>query len=145
MRSSMRAMAVTGAVTGLMLAGGAMAQANSADEAQSQDTRSVAATAPGGTSTVGAKDVQASKVWKNVWHTAPSYYGGDGGRTGGKLNKGNNYFYCQGKGQNHSFKGYKNNWWLKTDDDSGNKNVWVSAVYVSGGSNFSPIPGVPYC
>jgi hypothetical protein len=85
------------------------------------------------------------KVYKNVWHTAPSYYGGSGGRTGGYVYAGRNYFYCQGVGNEYSALGYHNNWWLYTDDDSGHRNVWVNAVYVSGGGNDQPIPGVPRC
>ena len=86
-----------------------------------------------------------AKVYKNVWHTAPSYYGGSGGRTGGYLYAGRNYFYCQAVGDEYSALGYHNNWWLYTDDDSGHRNVWVNAVYVSGGGNDQPIPGVPRC
>jgi hypothetical protein len=85
------------------------------------------------------------KVYKNVWHTAPSYYSGLAGRTGGYLYAGRNYFYCQDVGQQHRALGYYNNWWLYTDDDSGHRNVWVSAVYVSGGGNNQPIPGVRRC
>lgn len=86
-----------------------------------------------------------AKVYKNVWHTAPSYYSGLGGRTGGYLYAGRNYFYCQGVGNEYSALGYHNKWWLYTDDDSGHRNVWVNAVYVSGGGNDQPIPGVPRC
>ena len=86
-----------------------------------------------------------AKVYKNVWHTAPSYYGGLAGRTGGYLYAGRNYFYCQAVGQEYSALGYHNNWWLYTDDDSGHRNVWVNAVYVSGGGNDQPIPGVRRC
>lgn len=30
-----------------------------------------------------------------------------------------------------SYKGYKNRSWLKTDDDSGNADVWVNALFIS--------------
>ncbi|UIJ34489.1 hypothetical protein [Allobranchiibius sp. GilTou73] len=43
------------------------------------------------------------------------------------------------------FDGYRNNWWLKTDDDSGNANVWVNATHVSGGANDARIPGLRTC
>lgn len=86
-----------------------------------------------------------AKVYKNVWHTAPSYYGGSGGRTGGYLYAGRNYFYCQAVGEEYSALGYHNKWWLYTDDDNGHRNVWVNAVYVSGGGNDQPIPGVGRC
>jgi hypothetical protein len=55
------------------------------------------------------------------------------------------YFYCQQPGQAYSDHGYTNNWWLRTDDDAHNKNVWLNAVYISSGKNNQPIPGVPRC
>lgn len=140
MRTSIKAMAVTAAATGVMAVGGATAQADNPDL-----NPAAPAGPPGSSSTSVLNSAQASAVWKNVWHSAPSYYGGDGGMTGGELNAGSNYFYCQGQGMDYSFDGYVNDWWLKTDDDSGNSNVWVSAVYVSGGDDWEPIPGVPYC
>ncbi len=101
------------------------------------------------------------KVYKNVWKNSFSYTDMWGPGSGapskwygikqvGNLWKGSNYFYCQmqsdvtrtasdGRGT------YINNWWLLTDDDSGNRNVWVNAVNVSGGGNYERIPGVPYC
>ncbi|MFI6080745.1 hypothetical protein ACIBBB_07180 [Streptomyces sp. NPDC051217] len=36
-------------------------------------------------------------------------------------------------------------WWAKTDDDSGDTNVFVSDVYISGGDNVQPLPGLPVC
>ena len=89
-------------------------------------------------------DVQASKVTKHVWRNAPSYHPGDGGRAG-TLFAGNNYFYCQSKAYTYEYGEYKNNWWLLTDDDKGNTDVWVPAVFISGGDNFEPIAGVPKC
>lgn len=91
-------------------------------------------------------DVRASKVTKHVWRKAPSYVRFPGLDTKvGSMSAGNNYFYCQSEGRTHSFGQYENNWWLKTDDDEGNANVWVPAVYISDGSNYEPIPGVPPC
>lgn len=88
-------------------------------------------------------DVDASAVTKHTWRDAPSFFW-TSGRVG-TLYAGNNYFYCQQKGSTHTVGEYKNNWWLKTDDDTGNANVWVNAVNVSGGANFEPIAGVPKC
>lgn len=85
------------------------------------------------------------KYYENVWKQAPSYRSASTASRAGHLNKGRNYFYCQAKGQEISAEGYHNDWWLKTDDDSGNANVWVNAVYVSSGSNDGRIPGVPDC
>ncbi|NYJ74101.1 NlpC/P60 family protein [Allobranchiibius huperziae] len=85
------------------------------------------------------------KVYKNVWAQAPSYTKASGGRKVGVLHTGRNYFYCQSKGSEVHFDGYRNNWWLKTDDDSGNANVWVNATHVSGGANDARIPGLRTC
>ncbi|HLS13310.1 MAG TPA: hypothetical protein VK095_02235 [Beutenbergiaceae bacterium] len=92
--------------------------------------------------TAMSQDVEASKVYKHVWTDAPSYFNTP---TGGFLYAGTNYFYCQAQGSSYSAHGYSNDWWLKTDDDHGNTNVWVSAVYISGGADYEPIAGVPEC
>ncbi|KNX37550.1 hypothetical protein [Luteipulveratus halotolerans] len=108
--------------------------------------------APNGTRVTSAPrttagGVHTNVVWKNVWTAAPSYWNWDVPWTGNYLNAGSNYFYCQMQGPNYHLGStpYDNNWWLKTDDDAGNRGVWVSAVHVSGGGNWEPIPGVPYC
>ncbi|MEV0600248.1 caspase family protein [Streptomyces sp. NPDC050315] len=46
----------------------------------------------------------------------------------GTLNAGGNYFYCKEKGESYKDLGRSTNWWLRTDDDEGNRNVYVSAV-----------------
>jgi hypothetical protein len=102
-----------------------------------------------------------SKVYKNVWKPSSSFTNKFGPGAGapstfhgiywaGQLGSGSNYFYCQVKTDmvriaSDSKGFYLNNWWLLTDDDSGNKNVWVNAVNVSGGGNYQRIPGVPIC
>lgn len=78
-----------------------------------------------------------------VWKTAPSYFAGD--VRAGTLNAGTNYFYCQALGSEVVDGPYRNDWWAKTDDDSGNKGVWVNVVYLSGGDNDQPVPGLPAC
>jgi hypothetical protein len=40
---------------------------------------------------------------------------------------------------------WTNVWWVKTDDDSGNTGVFVSGVYIKGGDNDEPVPGLPAC
>lgn len=83
---------------------------------------------------------------KNVWRNAPSFVlFPDRAERAGTLFAGRNYFYCQSKGPTQSVGEHKNNWWLLTDDDKGNDNVWVNAVYISGGDNFERIAGVPKC
>ncbi|MFE1171958.1 hypothetical protein [Streptomyces sp. NPDC058773] len=38
-----------------------------------------------------------------------------------------------------------NVWCAKTDDDSGNSGVYISAVYLKGGANDQPVPGLRTC
>ncbi|MCK8437397.1 protein kinase [Streptomyces sp. D2-8] len=79
-----------------------------------------------------------------VWKTADSYTAS--GTKAGILNAGTNYFYCQQNlGRRETSGEWTNVWWAKTDDDSGNTNVYVSDVYIKGGDNDAPVPGLPLC
>ncbi|MFI1412492.1 serine/threonine-protein kinase [Streptomyces sp. NPDC020707] len=79
-----------------------------------------------------------------VWKTATSYTAA--GARAGTLNAGTNYFYCQQNlGRRETSGRWTNTWWAKTDDDSGNTGVYVSDVYLQGGDNDSPVPGLPVC
>jgi serine/threonine protein kinase len=79
-----------------------------------------------------------------VWKTAKSYTAS--GTEAGILNAGTNYFYCQQNlGRRETDGRWTNIWWAKTDDDSGNTDVWVSDVYIKGGDNDAPVPGLPVC
>lgn len=130
--------AILGAAAALATGGLVFTSAASAPAAEVEEP-------PVGT-TATSEDVEASKVYKNVWTNAPSYYSSFlPVATGGTLFAGSNYFYCQTEGRSYSDNGYSNDWWLKTDDDSGNSNVWVNAVYISGGDDYEPISGVPRC
>ncbi|MFF8935555.1 protein kinase [Streptomyces paradoxus] len=80
----------------------------------------------------------------HVWKTAGSYTAS--GTEVGILNAGTNYFYCQQNlGRRETSGEWTNIWWAKTDDDSGNTDVWVSDVYIKGGDNDAPVPGLPLC
>ncbi|WP_405655775.1 serine/threonine-protein kinase [Streptomyces sp. RK9] len=80
----------------------------------------------------------------SVWQTAKSYQAS--GAEAGILNAGTNYFYCQQNlGRRETHGQWTNVWWAKTDDDSGNTNVFVSDVYIRGGDNDKPLPGLPTC
>ncbi|WP_149180012.1 peptidase M23 [Streptomyces sp. TRM49041] len=48
--------------------------------------------------------------------------------------------FCQNQGDTVRDGAYVNDWWLLVD--AGGPKGWISAVYVRGGSNMSPIPGV---
>ncbi|MFF3342675.1 protein kinase [Streptomyces flavidovirens] len=79
-----------------------------------------------------------------VWKTAKSYTAS--GAEAGVLNAGTNYFYCQQNlGRRETSGEWTNVWWAKTDDDSGNTDVFVSDVYIKGGDNDQPVPGLPVC
>ncbi len=79
-----------------------------------------------------------------VWRTAKSYTAS--GTEVGVLNSGTNYFYCQQNlGRRETYGKWTNVWWAKTDDDSGNAGVYVSDVYLKGGDNDTPVPGLPVC
>jgi hypothetical protein len=80
----------------------------------------------------------------SVWRTAKSYTAS--GTEVGVLNTGTNYFYCQQNlGRRETYGEWTNVWWAKTDDDSGNVGVYVSDVYLKGGDNDAPVPGLPVC
>ena len=80
----------------------------------------------------------------HTWRQANSYT--QGGTPEGVLHAGTNYFFCQANlGRRETYGSWTNVWWAKTDDDSGNSGVWVSDVYITGGNNDQPVPGLPVC
>ncbi len=48
--------------------------------------------------------------------------------------------YCQNEGDVVTDGSYRNNWWVQVE--AGGPRGWISAVYVRGGNNMAPIPGV---
>ncbi|MFJ6388071.1 protein kinase [Streptomyces sp. NPDC091972] len=79
-----------------------------------------------------------------VWKTAKSYTAS--GAEAGVLYAGTNYFFCQSNlGRRETSGSWTNVWWARTDDDSGNTGVYVSDVYIKGGNNDEPVPGLPVC
>ncbi|MBK3576312.1 serine/threonine protein kinase, partial [Streptomyces sp. MBT65] len=79
-----------------------------------------------------------------VWRSAKSYTAS--GTEVGVLGAGTNYFFCQqNMGRRETYGQWTNVWWAKTDDDSGNTDVYVSDVYIKGGGNDDPVPGLPVC
>ncbi|MGI5400646.1 serine/threonine-protein kinase [Streptomyces sp. CA-135486] len=107
----------------------------------------------GGSTTGGGSDpapapvchaIGGGKYNCEVWRTAKSYTAS--GTEKGVLNAGTNYFYCQQNlGRRETYDKWTNVWWARTDDDSGNTNVFVSDVYIKGGDNDQPVPGLPLC
>lgn len=104
-------------------------------------------TTGGGTATTPAPACTSAGGGKydcTVWRTAKSYTAS--GTEAGVVHAGVNYFYCQRNlGRRETYGQWTNVWWAKTDDDSGNTNVYVSDVYVKGGDNDEPVPGLPVC
>jgi hypothetical protein len=66
------------------------------------------------------------------------------GSTVGYLNQGENYVYCESKGESLSSGSYSNDWWAYTIADN-NKYGWVSALYAQGGDNNGDFATVPAC
>lgn len=110
-------------------------------------------TSTNGGSTTGGSDPAPAPVCHSigggkyncqVWKQAKSYTAS--GTEKGVLNAGTNYFYCQQNlGRRETSGQWTNVWWAKTDDDRGNTNVFVSDVYIEGGDNDQPVPGLPVC
>ncbi|MCK7622667.1 protein kinase [Streptomyces sp. RS10V-4] len=89
-------------------------------------------------------DIGGGKANCDVWRTAASYTASF--QQVGHLNIGTNYFYCQAKlGRRETYGKWTNVWWARTDDDSGNSGVYVSVVYLTGGDNDQPVPGLRTC
>ncbi|WP_432168972.1 hypothetical protein [Streptomyces sp. 1222.5] len=49
--------------------------------------------------------------------------------------------FCQRTGSEVTDGPYRNNWWVQAD--AGGPIGWISAVYVRGGGNDEPVPGLP--
>ncbi|MGA4843493.1 protein kinase domain-containing protein [Streptomyces sp. G45] len=98
----------------------------------------------GGSETPACHPAGGGKYDCTVWRTATSYTAA--GAQAGVLNAGTNYFYCQRNlGRRETSGRWTNVWWARTDDDSGNRNVYISDVYIQGGENDKPVPGLPVC
>ncbi|WP_421109532.1 serine/threonine-protein kinase [Streptomyces sp. NEAU-S77] len=116
------------------------------DDGKGETGKATGAASP--TSSPGAapacSDIGGGKYNCVVWRDATSYT--HGGEPVGTLKQGVNYFYCQENlNRPERYGKWTNVWWAKTDDDNGNKDVYVSDVYVKGGDNDQPLPGLPVC
>ncbi|MEV7388574.1 protein kinase [Streptomyces sp. NPDC091215] len=77
--------------------------------------------------------------------SAAKSYTADGTKAG-KVLPGAHDFYCQVDAGRRATHGTRTNvWWARTDDDSGNTGVYISDVYIEGGENDEPVPGLPVC
>ncbi|MEU8761369.1 serine/threonine-protein kinase [Streptomyces sp. NPDC048659] len=69
----------------------------------------------------------------------------DGGEMG-SLGAGPHVFYCQvDLDHSESYGGQSSRWWARTDDDSGNTNVYVSVLHLRGGAGGGPVDGLRVC
>ncbi|MFJ9819674.1 protein kinase [Streptomyces sp. NPDC101151] len=125
----------------------ASASASTPGKASSSPTRDGGAAGGTGTTSSPApacRPVGGGKYDCQVWRTAKSYTAA--GTETGVLGAGTNYFYCQTNlGRRETYGRWTNVWWAKTDDDSGHTGVYVSDVYLKGGGNDAPVPGLPVC
>ncbi|MGW1864157.1 serine/threonine-protein kinase [Streptomyces mauvecolor] len=122
------------------------------DASKAPDPKKNTPSAPGTGGTSGGtappagscQPIAGGKFNCQVWRSAKSIRH-DGGAAG-VLNAGTNYFYCQADlGRRETYGKWTNTWWARTDDDSGNTNVYVSVVYLKGGDNNEPVPGLKTC
>src|SRR5262245_65158880 len=81
-------------------------------------------------------------LW-NHWSTALEYNLAD--NQTGILYQGTSWFVCQRTHPVDIYYGNAvNNWWAYTLGDNGWWG-WVNAVYISGGANWGPVPGLAVC
>ncbi|MGW6486236.1 hypothetical protein [Streptomyces sp. NPDC055056] len=85
------------------------------------------------TSTSEAQPAAFSKVYMTTVVTQWSHWSPDTSNSShaGTLYAASNYFYCYVTGEYYNNNGHGSVVWLRTDDDSGNRNVYVSDVNLS--------------
>ncbi|MFG2576323.1 hypothetical protein [Streptomyces sp. NPDC048481] len=120
-------------LVGLLAAVGIAAGGTAAATAQARTTE--VASSPQAATGHTAVEPQASlaglkKVWLSTVVTQWTHFAPEPSTHShaGTLYIGSNYFYCWTEGAQYANNGHSSPIWLLTDDDSGNKNVWVSAV-----------------
>ncbi|WP_371788555.1 hypothetical protein OG404_21395 [Streptomyces griseoaurantiacus] len=106
-----------------------------------------AAPAHTGTARTAAGPQSASAVYMNTvvdqWtHWTPDWHDSS---HAGTLFAGRNYFFCYKYSLTYSDLGRQSSVWLKTDDDTGHHNVWVSDVYLDETGFRNDILWLPKC
>lgn len=83
----------------------------------------------------------------STWRDAHSYRSPENRYpSGGLLWIGRHAFFCQTEGQAHSDgEGGYSTWWALTDDQTGNRDVYVSATAFRVAEPWRPIEGLPRC
>lgn len=114
------------ALFGALAAGGLLLGTTGVSAAQ--PSGSAAAHAPG--TPLAAQTAAYAKVYLNTARTQWTHYTPDARSSShaGTLNGGRNYFYCYAEGEyyKNDASGWTSAYWLRTDDDTGHRNVYVS-------------------
>ncbi|MEV8589249.1 hypothetical protein AB0424_20180 [Streptomyces sp. NPDC051180] len=98
---------------------------------------------PGGCSP-GRNDLYRCTVGKRGG--APYQDSPTGKPMGGLVTRGEHPFLCQRQGAAHTYGAYHNDWWARVVlREATGEGGWVNAVYLSGGDNDRPVPGLPVC
>ncbi|WP_425824969.1 serine/threonine-protein kinase [Streptomyces fractus] len=119
-------------------------RAPSGDSSPSQPADDTNGDSASATPSPGCSHIDGGKSNCRVWRSTTSYDSEH--RPVGTIHPGTNYFYCQVKStQRERYGKWTNVWWAKTDDDSGNAGVFISDVYLTGGKNDQPVPGLAVC
>lgn len=156
---AVRAIAVVAVMGGMMLSGPAIAAARSHAPPRRAPSHHVSAAfathrahvAASGCTSAGPRvtDFRGIHYETRYCH---NYRGGSlrlySGHSG-YLNAGTNWFVCQQRfGENPRVGNARNNIWLYTQGDVSYGHHgwgWLPATYVSGGTNYGPIPGLRWC
>ncbi|MEU2421278.1 protein kinase [Streptomyces sp. NPDC007851] len=121
----------------------APATASGAGASPSPATTTAAATATA-TPAPACRSAGAGTYTCEVRSAAKSYTAS--GTKAGKVHPGAHAFYCQADlGRRETHGRWTNVWWARTDDDNGNTGVYISDVYIEGGDDDEPVPGLPVC
>ncbi|MCB5908456.1 hypothetical protein [Streptomyces pinistramenti] len=130
---------------GALAAGGLLFGATGVSAAQ--PSGNTAAHAPGAPLT--AQAAASSKVYFNTARTQWTHYTPDAQSSShaGTLNGGRNYFYCYVEGgfYKNETNGRGSNYWLRTDDDTGHRNVYVSDTNLDQYGWSHMVDLLPYC
>ncbi|MGW5878488.1 hypothetical protein ACWFMI_18250 [Nocardiopsis terrae] len=106
-----------------------------------RDTEGAAPTSP---NTVSQS--LSHRHYYSTWRDARTYWS-QGSRypTSGWLWAGRHYFFCQVEGEPHTDGESYSTWWALTDDDTGNRDVFVSATAFRDHEPWQPVQGLPRC
>ncbi|MDH6502452.1 hypothetical protein [Streptomyces sp. SAI-149] len=105
--------------------------------ASAQSTSGTTAVAPQSASLVYMTTIRTQWThWTPDWHDESH---------AGTLYAGTSYFFCYTYGLTYSDLGRQSSVWLKTDDDLGNRNVYVSDVYLNDEGYRNDILWLPKC